>query len=145
MEITMTITITDNIKAYLRVLKDVFLFQVYDLGLGRPKYPITGLEFYKLPNSSQYIIIVTASDCIFTFQDTLRTDDKSLQPIFNNYINGTQSHGFEMSKTDLNYSVLRFYAAPNEKFPSTWGWLSGTGLRHGQVMSSLNFNLLILF
>ncbi|GBP98459.1 Vacuolar protein sorting-associated protein 18 homolog [Eumeta japonica] len=38
--------------------------QVYDLGLGRPKYPITGLEFNKLPNTSQYILIITAPDCI---------------------------------------------------------------------------------
>lgn len=108
--------------------------QVYDLGLGRPKYPITGIEFNKLPNTNQYIVVVTAPDCIFTFQETLRGEEKSLQPIFNSYINGTQSHGYEVVKTDLNYSVLRFYAAPNEKFPTHWGWLCGSGLRHGEVI-----------
>ncbi|KAI8121649.1 putative vacuolar protein sorting-associated protein 18 [Lucilia cuprina] len=110
--------------------------QVYDLGLGRPKYPITGLEFNKVPNSNQYIVVATAPDYIFTFQETLRPEEKSLQPIFNSYINGTQSHGYEEAKTDLNYSVLRFYGPANEKFPTNWGWLCGSGLRHGEVAQS---------
>lgn len=102
--------------------------------MGRPKYPITGLEFRHVPNTtSQYIVVATATDCIFTFQGNLRTDDRTLQPIFNTYLNGTQSHGYEVAKTDLKYSILQFYGAPNEKYPTQWGWLCGSGLRHGQV------------
>lgn len=111
------------------------------MGLGRPKYPITGLEFNKLPNTNQYIVIITAPDCIFTFQDTLRPEEKSLQYIFNNYVNGTQSHGYEVAKTDLNFSVLRLYAPTNEKYPTNWGWLCGSGLRHGQVLKKKYFFL----
>lgn len=116
-----------------------FFFKVYDLGLGRPKYPINGLEFLRVPNTNQYLIIVAAPDYIFTFQETLRSDEKSLQAIFTGYVNGTQSHGFETAKTDLNYSVLKLYAQPGEKFASLWGWLCGSGIRHGRVSKNNYF------
>lgn len=117
------------------ILKFISLFcQVYDLGLGRPKYAITGLEFRHVPNTAgQYIVVATATDCIFTFQGHLRMEERTLQPIFNAYLGGTQSHGYEVAKTDMKYSVLQFYAQPNEKYPAQWGWLCGSGLRHGEV------------
>ncbi|KAL9878986.1 vacuolar protein sorting-associated protein 18 dor isoform 1-T1 [Glossina fuscipes fuscipes] len=120
----------------LEAEKPSYKKQVYDLGLGRPKYPINGLEFLRVPNTNQYLIIVAAPDYIFTFQETLRSDEKSLQSIFTGYVNGTQSHGFETAKTDLNYSVLKLYAQPGEKFASLWGWLCGSGIRHGRIAQS---------
>lgn len=112
---------------------DFVYFKVFDLGLGRPKYPITGLEFCRVPNSKQYIIVATAPDGIYTFQDNLRSEERTLQPLFATYVNGTQSFGFEEAKTDINYSVLRLYAPPNEKYPQQWGFLTGSGIRHGDV------------
>uniref|UniRef100_A0A1A9X021 Vacuolar protein sorting-associated protein 18 homolog n=1 Tax=Glossina brevipalpis TaxID=37001 RepID=A0A1A9X021_9MUSC len=120
----------------LEAEKPSYKKQVYDLGLGRTKYPINGLEFLRVPNTNQYLIIVAAPDYIYTFQETLRTDEKSLQAIFSSYVNGTQSHGFEAAKTDLNYSVLKLYAQPGEKFASLWGWLCGSGIRHGRIAQS---------
>uniref|UniRef100_A0A1I8PFA3 Vacuolar protein sorting-associated protein 18 homolog n=1 Tax=Stomoxys calcitrans TaxID=35570 RepID=A0A1I8PFA3_STOCA len=117
--------------------KPLYRKQVYDVGLGRPKYDVTGLEFRHVPNApNQYIVVATATDCILTFQGNLRTEERTLQPIFNGYINGTQSHGYEVAKTDMKYSVLQLNGEPNEKYPKQWGWLCGSGLRHGEVAQS---------
>lgn len=105
--------------------------------MGRSKYPITGLEFQRVPNSQQYLIIATTPDSIFTFQDHLRPDDKSLQLIFNKYVSGCL-HGSISMKTDLNYSVLNLYKRPNESFAKLWGWLGGSGLKHGEVIILVN-------
>ncbi|XP_050332162.1 vacuolar protein sorting-associated protein 18 homolog [Bactrocera neohumeralis] len=107
--------------------------QVYDLGLGRTKYPINGLELLRLPNTNKYMVIATTPDCIYTFQESLKPDDRSLQFIFANYVNGQQVHGAEMIETELNYSALQLYGEPNEKLPKQWAWLCGSGIRFGEI------------
>uniref|UniRef100_W8B004 Vacuolar protein sorting-associated protein 18 homolog n=1 Tax=Ceratitis capitata TaxID=7213 RepID=W8B004_CERCA len=107
--------------------------QVYDLGLGRTKYPITGLELLRLPNTNKYMVIATTPDRIYTFQENLKPDDRSLQFIFANYVNGQQMHGEEVIETELNYSLLQLYGEPNEKLPKQWAWLCGSGIRFGEI------------
>ncbi|XP_036319300.1 LOW QUALITY PROTEIN: vacuolar protein sorting-associated protein 18 homolog [Rhagoletis pomonella] len=114
-------------------LSPLYRKQVYDLGLGRTKYPITGLELLRLPNTNRFMVIATAPDCIYTFQENCKSDDRSLQFIFANYVNGQQIHGAEMVETELSYSVLQLYGEPNEKLPKQWAWLCGSGIRFGEI------------
>ncbi|KAH8420302.1 hypothetical protein KR009_009003 [Drosophila setifemur] len=108
--------------------------QLYDFGLGRSKYPITGLKLLHVPNSTRYIVVVTSPECIYSFQETLRRpEERSLQPLFANYISGVQEPHTEERKTDLTYSQLRFFAPPNSKYPKQWAWLCGAGLRIGEL------------
>ncbi|XP_017062924.1 vacuolar protein sorting-associated protein 18 homolog [Drosophila eugracilis] len=107
--------------------------QLYDLGLGRPKYTITGLKLLRVPNSNRYIIVVTSPECIYTFQETLKAEERSLQSIFAGYVSGVQEPHCEERKTDLTYSQLRFFAPPNGKYPKQWAWLCGEGIRVGEL------------
>ncbi|KMZ07689.1 vacuolar protein sorting-associated protein 18 homolog [Drosophila simulans] len=112
--------------------------QLYDLGLGRPKYPITGLKLLRVPNSSRYIIVVTSPECIYTFQETLKAEERSLQAIFAGYVSGVQEPHCEERKTDLTFSQLRFFAPPNSKYPKQWAWLCGEGIRVGELSIEAN-------
>ncbi|XP_022227330.2 vacuolar protein sorting-associated protein 18 homolog isoform X1 [Drosophila obscura] len=118
--------------------------QLYDLGLGRPKYPITGLKLLRVPNSSRYIVVVTSPECIYTFQETLKPEERTLQPIFAGYVNGVQEPHCEERKTDLTYSQLRFFAPPNSKYPKQWAWLCGAGIRVGEFSIEANGSATLL-
>ncbi|XP_037937988.1 vacuolar protein sorting-associated protein 18 homolog [Teleopsis dalmanni] len=118
--------------------KPLYRKQVYDLGLGRAWYPITSLELLRMANSNKYIVVAATPDCIYTFQEVLRPDEKSLQPIFTTYVNGTQVHGTIEVKTDLTYSVFRYFAPANERYAKNWGWLCGAGIRIGEVSTDTN-------
>ncbi|KAH8275888.1 hypothetical protein KR026_000904 [Drosophila bipectinata] len=107
--------------------------QVYDLGLGRLKYPITGLRLLRASIGRQYMVVVTSPECIYAFKETLRVDERSLNPIFANYVSGVQEPHCEERKTDLTYSQLRFYATPQSKYPKQWAWLCGVGIRVGEL------------
>ncbi|XP_068159229.1 vacuolar protein sorting-associated protein 18 homolog [Drosophila tropicalis] len=113
--------------------------QLYDLGLGRQKYPITGLELLRVPNSQRYVVVATTPDCIYTFQETLKVNQeefqqqRSLQAIFTTYVTGAQEPQSEERKTDLTHSQLRFFAPPNSKYPKQWAWLCGAGIRTGEL------------
>lgn len=109
-------------------------FQVYDLSQGRPKYSITGLEVLRTPNNCNHcLLVVTTPDAIYTFQEILRAEEKSLQSVFTPYVAGGRSYCCKIERTDLNYSVWRTYTEPNVKFPLNWGWLCGTGVKYGEV------------
>ncbi|XP_030245587.1 vacuolar protein sorting-associated protein 18 homolog [Drosophila navojoa] len=112
--------------------------QLYDLGLGLSKYPINGLELLRMPNSNRWIVVATTPDCIYTFQETLKQEERCLQPIFASYVNGERNPHCEKHKTDLGYSVLRFFAPPNSKYPKQWAWLCGSGLRVGELSIDAN-------
>ncbi|XP_017851763.1 vacuolar protein sorting-associated protein 18 homolog [Drosophila busckii] len=98
--------------------------QLYDLCQSR----ITGLEILRVPNSNRWIVVASTPDGIHAFQDVLRPEERSLHSIFSSY--GAFA---EKQKTDLNYSLLRFFAPPNSKYPKQWAWLSGAGLRTGEL------------
>ncbi|XP_054729597.1 vacuolar protein sorting-associated protein 18 homolog [Anastrepha obliqua] len=107
--------------------------QLYDLGLGRTKYPITSLELLRLPNTNKYMVIATTTDSIYTFQENAKSDDRYLQFIFANYVNGQQIHGPKIVDTEFGNSLLQLYGEPNEKLPKQWAWLCGSGIRFGEI------------
>ncbi|EDW66448.1 vacuolar protein sorting-associated protein 18 homolog isoform X1 [Drosophila virilis] len=107
--------------------------QLYDLGLGLSKYPINGLEVLRVPNSNRWIVVANTPDSIYTFYETLKPDERSLQPIFASYVNGERELSQKQQKTDLSYSTLRFFAPPNSKYPKQWAWLCGAGIRIGEL------------
>lgn len=118
--------------------------QLYDLGLGLSKYPINGLEVLRVPNSNRWIIVAATPDCIYSFEGTLRAEERSLQPIFTSYVNGEREPTCEKQKTDLSYSMLRFFAPPNSKYPKQWAWLCGAGIRTGELSIDSNSNATLL-
>lgn len=95
---------------------------------------MTSLELLQLRKSNKYVVIATAIDCIYTFQETLKPDEKlSLQNIFTPYVNGIRIPVVIEEKSDLNYSVFRCFAQPNEAYATQWGWLCGAGILTGEV------------
>lgn len=107
--------------------------QLYDLSVWQPKCPINGLEVLQVPNSNRWIVVAATPESIYSFQETLKPDDRSLQSIFTNYVNGERDPYCERQKTDLGYSQLRFFAPPKSKYPKQWAWLCGAGIRIGEV------------
>ncbi|KAM8718382.1 hypothetical protein ACLKA7_000194 [Drosophila subpalustris] len=128
----------------LGAVNDTQRRQLYDLGLGLSKYPINGLELLRVPNSNRWIVVAATPDSLYSFDSTLRPDERSLQPLFTSYVNGEREPNCEKQKTDLSYSMLRFFAPPNSKYPKQWAWLCGAGIRIGElsIESSCNATLL---
>ncbi|XP_034487809.1 vacuolar protein sorting-associated protein 18 homolog [Drosophila innubila] len=118
--------------------------QLYDLGLGLTKYPINGLEVLRVPNSNRWIIVSATPDVIYSFEGTLRPEERSLQPLFTSYVNGEREPNCEKQMTDLSYSMLRFFAPPNSKYPKQWAWLCGAGIRIGELSIDANSNATLL-
>ncbi|EDV95452.1 vacuolar protein sorting-associated protein 18 homolog [Drosophila grimshawi] len=112
---------------------DTYRKKLYDLGQGLAKYPINGLEVLRVPNSNRWIVVATTPNCIYSFEETLRPEERSLQPIFASYVNGERQPYCEKQKTDLGYSLIRFFAPPNSKYPKQWAWLCGAGIRIGEL------------
>ncbi|XP_055911201.1 vacuolar protein sorting-associated protein 18 homolog isoform X1 [Eupeodes corollae] len=114
---------------------------IYDLGLGRMKYPINGLDFFRVPGSSKYVVLAATPDCLYGFHETI--DDKfSLQTIFNAYVNGMRAQLAEEIKTDLKYSVLGFHV--ESQWPTRYAWLNGNGIRFGELSKDLTQDNFIL-
>ncbi|KAH8386604.1 hypothetical protein KR093_001469 [Drosophila rubida] len=118
--------------------------QLYDLGLGLSKYPINGIEVLRVPNSNRWIVVAVTPDAIYAFEETLRLDERSLQPIFSSYVNGEREPHCEKQKTELTYSMLRFFAPPNSKYPKQWAWLCGAGMRIGELSIEANSKATLL-
>ncbi|XP_060661788.1 vacuolar protein sorting-associated protein 18 homolog [Drosophila nasuta] len=118
--------------------------QLYDLGLGLNKYPINGLEVLKVPNSNRWIVVAVTPDAIYSFEETLRPEERSLQPIFSSYVNGEREPQCEKQKTDLTYSMLRFFAPPSSQYPKQWAWLCGAGIRIGELSIDASSNATLL-
>lgn len=110
--------------------------QLYDVGLGQLRYPINGIEILRVPNSNRWIVVAVTPDSIYSFQETLKPDDRSLQSIFTSYVNGERNPYCEKQKTDLGYSQLRFFSPPRSDYPKQWAWLCGAGIRIGEVSTS---------
>lgn len=49
--------------------------QVFDIGKGE-HCPVTGIEFYKAPNTSRYIVLVSTVNRLYKFHENLRVDEK---------------------------------------------------------------------
>lgn len=120
----------------LRPSTDTQRKQLCDVGFGQLRYPINGIEILRVPNSNRWIVVAVTPDSIYSFQETLKTDDRSLQSIFMSYVNEGRKPYCEKQKTDLGYSQLRFFAPPRSDYPKQWAWLCGAGIRLGEVSTS---------
>lgn len=105
--------------------------------MGRPKYIVNDLNLFRLPNSYNYVVTIGAYDKIYTFQETIRPEDKSLQCIFTNYVNGSLEPAVLEIENKLNYSVQRYYTPRNEKYPMKWAWFTGSGVLHGNIPTDI--------
>lgn len=131
---------------------------MFDIGKGE-HCPITGLEFYKTPNTSRFIVIVTTVNRMYKFHENLRVDEKPpylqvnsivynsdqntmglkdflihLQHIFSSYLNVPENiRDFHQIDNKLKYSKLRTNYDKSAEFPKSFGWLTDIGVYTGEV------------
>ncbi|XP_031628679.1 vacuolar protein sorting-associated protein 18 homolog isoform X2 [Contarinia nasturtii] len=109
--------------------------QVFDIGKGE-HCPITGIEFYKVPNTSRYIVLASTLNRLYKFHENLRVDEKPpyLQHIFQSYLNVPEDiKDFHQINNKLKYSKLRVNYDKTAKFPKSFGWLTDIGIYTGEI------------
>lgn len=110
--------------------------QIFDIGRGE-NVPITGIEFHIIPDTFDYIILVTTLNRLYKFHETVRPE--RLQNVFNSYLNIPEDIGnFQEISSQLKYSKLRFSYDPKNKFPNYFGWLVEPGIFSGKVSTHFN-------
>lgn len=131
---------------------------MFDIG-EESKPPITGLAFHKVPYSDKYIIIVTTLIRIYQYMGTISNPQEKplLQQIFSKYLNikGTNKFSmffflliillkqiyrciffterFNQLENSLPYSRMQFYYPGSKGIPSSFGWLTETGILYAEV------------
>jgi vacuolar protein sorting-associated protein 18 len=108
--------------------------QVFDIGRGETA-PITGIGFFKSPNTNCYIILIATIDRLYKFHETLYAQDNRyppLQTVFTNYLNIPEEvRDYEEMPSKLSYSQLEFIM--ENKFPRAFGWLTENGVFFGEI------------
>ncbi|XP_055383073.1 vacuolar protein sorting-associated protein 18 homolog isoform X2 [Condylostylus longicornis] len=101
--------------------------QVFEINRD-PPMPITGLQFYKVPNTSRYIVVVSTTDSVYKFQETLKSDEKLvLQNIFTQYMNIPEDL-LKFRGIHTKVSVLSFNCSTKTKYPEHFAWLTEEGI-----------------
>lgn len=108
--------------------------KVFDIGRGE-NGPITGLGFFRAPNSNVFIVLVATLDRLYKFHETLQTVENrypSLQSVFTNYLNVPEEvRDYDEMPSKLSYSQLDFIT--ENKFPTGFGWLTENGVFFAEI------------
>ncbi|KAK0168771.1 hypothetical protein PV327_002541 [Microctonus hyperodae] len=106
--------------------------QVFDIG-EESKPPITGIVFHKIPQSDKYVIIVTTLIRIYQYVGTIMNPQEKplLQQIFSRYLNVQER--FNQLESSLPYSRMQVYYPAPKGMPTSFGWLSETGILYAEV------------
>ncbi|KAF5280506.1 hypothetical protein FQA39_LY18028 [Lamprigera yunnana] len=95
---------------------------VFDIGKGT-NTPITGIEFYSIPNTDKYFIFIATPTRLYYFNGRTNLDEKILlQPVFGKYLNVPEHQTFYEVKSCLRYSRLKF-RSENRTYPTSFIWL----------------------
>ncbi|KAF5295166.1 hypothetical protein FQR65_LT10554 [Abscondita terminalis] len=101
---------------------EIYWKQVFDIGKGT-NTPITGIEFYQIPNSDKYFVFIATPSRLYYFNGHTNFEEKPLlQQVFSKYLNVPESQTFYEVKSSLRYSRLRFWKE-NREYPTTFAWL----------------------
>lgn len=114
------------------------LSQVFDIGRGESG-PITGIGFFRAPDTNNFIVLVSTLDRLYKFHEVLY--QLPLQSIFTHYLNvPEEARDYEQMSSKLTYSQLDFIQ--EKKYPKSFGWLTEAGIFFGelnQIADSPNF------
>uniref|UniRef100_A0A6B2EJR4 Vacuolar protein sorting-associated protein 18 homolog n=1 Tax=Phlebotomus kandelakii TaxID=1109342 RepID=A0A6B2EJR4_9DIPT len=110
--------------------------QVFDIGRNA-NIPITGIEYFKVPNTNEYIVLVTSQDRFYKFQEILKSDDRQpLQSIFNSYLNVPEDiqDFHEIQDAALGKATkLRICYDYKSHFPRSFGWITKPCIFFGEM------------
>ncbi|KAJ8923177.1 hypothetical protein NQ315_001731 [Exocentrus adspersus] len=109
--------------------------QVFDIGKGT-NIPITGLEYYRVPNTDKYIIFATTPSRLYYFAGRTDSEEKPLlQQVFNRYLNIPEPDTYIECKSSLRYSRLQFWSE-NLMIPNSFVWITEKGIMYGDINPS---------
>lgn len=112
--------------------------QVFDIGRGEIG-PITGIGFFRAPDTNNFIVLVSTLDRLYKFHESLF--QLPLQNIFTHYLNvPEEARDYEQMSSKLTYSQLDFIQI--QKYPKSFGWLTEAGIFFGdlnQIADNPNF------
>lgn len=132
---------------------------MFDIG-EESKPPITGIVFHKIPQSDKYVIIVTTLIRIYQYVGTIMNPQEKplLQQIFSRYLNvqGIKNNSillndnsrvsfyeyyiserFNQLESSLPYSRMQVYYPVPKGMPTSFGWLSETGILYAEVCKNI--------
>lgn len=100
--------------------------------------PITGLDFFRIPNTEKYSIFVATPTRLYYFNGRTNPDEKPLlQQVFNKYLNIPEKDTYTEVQSNFRYSRLRFWAE-NLIYPRSFGWLTKQSIIYGEVIIFLS-------
>ncbi|CAG9857094.1 unnamed protein product [Phyllotreta striolata] len=106
--------------------------QVFDIGKGTST-PITGMEYFKIPSSDKYVIIVVTPTRFYYFTGRVMSEEKPvLQQVFNKYLNIPEQETYMECNDDMKFSKLQFWSE-NLITPNSFAWITGKGIYFGQI------------
>lgn len=107
---------------------------MFDIGKGT-NTPIKGLEFFRLPNTTKYVIFIATPSKLYYFCGATEPDEKPLlQQVFNRYLNIPEQDTFIQVRSKLNYSKLKFWSgSSNYGIPSSLAWMTEESVTHIEV------------
>lgn len=108
-------------------------FQVFNIGQSH----VTGLKFFRVPATNNYVVLATSEDKLFKYQETVKGDDRSpFQGIFSAYLN-VPEHVRDFQSTahpsKATTSKLRVCYDNKTHFPRSFGWLTDSGIFFGDM------------
>lgn len=105
--------------------------QIFDIGKGT-NTPITGLEYFRVPDTDKFFIFVATPARLYCFNGRANPEDKPLLQIFNRYLNIPEQDTYIEVQSSLRYSRLKFWSE-NLVLPNSFAWLTQEEVLHGQV------------
>uniref|UniRef100_A0A1B0CQ76 Vacuolar protein sorting-associated protein 18 homolog n=1 Tax=Lutzomyia longipalpis TaxID=7200 RepID=A0A1B0CQ76_LUTLO len=112
--------------------------QVFDIGRNE-NIGITGIEYFRVPNTNEYIVLATSVDRLYKFQETIKSDERQpLQSIFNSYLNVPEDiQDFHEIKKAAKGKATKLRVCYDYKshFPRSFGWITEPCIFYGEMDS----------
>ncbi|GAB0098552.1 Vacuolar protein sorting-associated protein 18 homolog [Sergentomyia squamirostris] len=109
---------------------------VFDIGRNE-NIPLSGIEYFRAPNTNEYIVLAASTDRFYKFQETIKPDDRQpLQSIFNSYLNVPEDlqDFHEIKKVAKGKSTkLRVCYDYKSRFPRSFGWITEPCIFYGEM------------
>ncbi|XP_055714077.1 vacuolar protein sorting-associated protein 18 homolog isoform X2 [Phlebotomus papatasi] len=110
--------------------------QVFDIGRNE-NIPITGIEYFRVPSTNEYIVLASSLDRFYKFQETIKSDDRQpLQSIFNSYLNVPEDiqDFYEIKNVAKGKTTkLRVCYDYKSHFPRSFGWITEPCIFYGEM------------
>uniref|UniRef100_A0A6P7GKW2 Vacuolar protein sorting-associated protein 18 homolog n=1 Tax=Diabrotica virgifera virgifera TaxID=50390 RepID=A0A6P7GKW2_DIAVI len=105
---------------------------VFDIGKGQNN-PIQGLEFFRIPGTDKFVIIVATPSKLYYFSSSVNVNEKPvLQQVFNKYLNVPEAQTFMECHSDKKFSKLQLWSE-NLTTPNSFAWVTSEGISFCQI------------